>query len=70
MDESSYYILRARILTHILPDYMLLLRSWHNAIAALIGLPYPPSPEIAELVRAPTESIHRAAAGSDNWPLT
>jgi len=69
MDESSYYILRARILTHILPDYMLLLRSWHNAIAALIGLPYPPSPEIAELVWPPG-TIHRAAAGSDNWPLT
>ncbi len=32
--------------------------------------PYPPSPVIAGLEWAPTESIRRAAEDGDNWPLT
>ncbi len=34
-----------------------------------VAAPYPPSPVIARLEWAPTNTIIRQAAGSDNWPL-
>jgi CubicO group peptidase (beta-lactamase class C family) len=39
-------------------------------VAAAAGPPYPQSPVIRDLVWAPATTIRRAAAGSDNWPLT
>jgi CubicO group peptidase (beta-lactamase class C family) len=40
------------------------------AAQAAAAPPYRPSPVIADLVWAPPDTIRRAAAGSDNWPLT
>jgi len=37
-----------------------------NALAA----PYPPSPVVAEIEWAPSDSVIRLAKGSDNWPIT
>lgn len=38
--------------------------------ASALPAPYPPSPVIARLDWAPTNTIVRKALGSDNWPLT